>query len=378
MTEILAADNHSIYTKNGKWRLIYNERPLAEGSDKGFRYSGRFGTTRRLPEGGIIYQQDIRQVVLGWQVTDESWHLGLIVSPQLAAQRGSRWCEIVHWPDPDITVFQDLAQTSGQQLAQAIGVPFYVIPPQQTGAAPAPPRELPKLPLHFGDWRMEALPSDKRRMAVQSGAREIRRYVLKRTRGWVFRRMLRVAWYIILATVYLLLSLATIFEEIALPTTGTLVPDPKILPYMGLAIGGSLAFAAIFLFISTMLSLDRILIDGGRGISAWNGKRKLWEISEAEMQSMYVSELVKKREQAPATEYGELNVHLGGGKFRYLLSQQHPEDNGDIPQPELVFPRTENIREMTRDVVHTGLQAAGMYIAGAFSNVAVWHDLRVK
>lgn len=377
MTEILAADNHRIKTKNGKWRLAYNDRPLAEGSDKGFRYSGRFGSTRRLPEGGIIYQSDIRQVVLGWQATDESWHLGLIVAPHLAEQRGSRWCEVVHWPDPDITVFQDLAQTTGQHLAQSIGVPFYVIPPQRDTAPPPPLRDLPELPLRFGDWQIEALPSDKRKTNSQ-GTPEKGRYVIKRTSGWIARRMFRTGWFIILTSVYLVLSLATIFGKIALPTTGTLVPDPQFLPYLGLAISGSLALAALLQFFGTVFSMDRIVIDSRRGISAWNGKRHLWDITEAEIQSMYVSEVVKKREQAPATEYGELNIHLGGGKFQHILSQQYPEDNSDTPQPELVFPRTENIREMSRDVVHTNLQGAGMYIAEAFSNIPVWYDMRVK
>ena len=167
MSQISAADNHVILTKNGKWRLIQQERPLAEASPKGFRYSGRFGTTRRLPEAGIIHQDDVQQVVLGWQQTDESWHLGLILAPSLAEQRGSRWCEIVYWPDPEISVFQDLAQQSGQELAQSMGVPFYVIPPQALEPA-APPRELPPMPLRFGDWRMEATSTKDRYIIKRS------------------------------------------------------------------------------------------------------------------------------------------------------------------------------------------------------------------
>lgn len=366
MTEILAADNHSIYTKGGKWRLIYSERPLAEASNNGFRYSERFGATRRLPEGGVIEQNDIQQVVLGWQATDESWHLGLILAPHLADQRGSRWCEIVHWPDPEIVVFQDLAQESGQELAQSIGVPFYVIPPQTPEPA-MPPRELPKLPLRFGDWEMKALASEEGQ------------FLIKRTSSWAQRRIMKSLWHGFWAVMYLVLSLATLFGDIALPITGTLLPDPKVLPYLGLIISAGLLISAIYQISTIFTTIDRFLIDGGQGaISAWRGKSMRQVISRVEVQSLYISEQVKKNEQAPATEYGELNLHLGGGEFHFLLKQEEPEDNNNAPQPELVFARTEGIRELSRELVHTDLQAAGLYISEALNQLPVWYDLRVK
>lgn len=366
MTEILAADNHSIYTKDGKWRLIYSERPLAEASNSGFRYSGRFGMTRRLPEGGVIEQHDIQQVVLGWQATDESWHLGLILAPHLADQRGSRWCEIVRWPDPEITVFQDLAQESGQELAQSIGVPFYVIPPQ-TAEPDMPPRELPKLPLRFGDWEMKAL-------ASQEG-----QFLIKRRSSWSRRRIMKSLWHGFWALIYLLLSLATLFGDIALPITGTLLPDPKILPYLGIAISAGLLISALYQISTIFMTIDRIMVDGGMNtISAWRGKSMSWSMQRSEVQSLYVTEQVKKREQAPATEYGELNLHLGGGEFQFVLKQEEPQDDSSTPQPELVFSRTEGIRELGRELIHTDLQAAGLYISEALHNLPIWYDLRVK
>lgn len=366
MTQISAADNHVIATKDGKWRLAYNDRPLAEGSERGFRYSARFGKTRRLPENGTVLADDILQVVLGWQSTDESWHLGLILAPDLAAARGSRWCEIVHWPDPDISVFQDLAQASGQQLAQAIGVPFYVIPPQ-VPAPSTPPRPLPKLPLRFGHWQMQAMPN-------QRGY-----FTIVRTNSWVRERISKMAWYGFWAMIYMFISLATLFGDIALPVTGTLLPNPQVLPYLGIGISIVLLFGIIMQLGILFLSIDRIVVDGARGVvSAWNRKTMKWHVEKVELQSVYVSEVVKRREKSPTTEYGELNLHLGGGKFHFVLQHETPESNDDIPQPEHQLSASDGVQELTREIVQTNLQAAALYIAETVGGVPVWYDSRVR
>lgn len=366
MNQISAADNHIIQTTSTHWRLLYNDKPLAEASTRGFRYGTRFGGSRRLPENGFLEQGQILQVVLGWQQTDESWHLGLILVPEVADERGSRWCELAHWPDPDIGVFQDLAQLTGQQLAQAMDTPFYVIPPQQAEAA-TPPRDLPDLPLKFADWEMESSPADKRS------------FVIKRKNSWTMRKLGQIAWYGLWLMVYLSLSLATIFSDIALPSTGTLLPDPQWLPYLGLGTVVLLAGLMLYHLIDMLRKPNQIFIDGTlRAVSAWRGKKMRWLVPLAEIQSIYVSEVVKKNEQPPATEYAELSLHRGGGDFQFVLSQEQPEENEHTPQPELLIPRTEDIREMERNIYHTDLQAAALHISEALGGIPVWYDLRVK
>lgn len=373
MTQISSADNHTIISTDGRWRLIYNERPLAEAFNKGFRYSGRFGVTRRLPDNGLVLQDDIQQVVLGWQQTDESWHLGLILQPDLAEQRGSRWCELVYWPDPEITVFQDLAQSTGQELAQILGVPFYVIPPQVVEKV-LPKRDLPPLPLQFGDWRMESVKVDAKSKSLDDD-----RLVIRRKQSWQIRKLMRSGWYVLWSLLYLLLSLATLFGNIALPNTGTLLPNPEILPYLGIIISVGLFIFALYQVYIAMTSIKRVYIDSKRGvISAWTGRKMHWMLPQVEIQSIYVSEIVRKNEQAPATEYGEISLHLGGGDFHFVLQQERPEDNTNTPQPELMIPRTETIRELNRDIIHTDLQAAAGYISEALDNTPIWYDLRVK
>lgn len=365
MTQMSAADQHVIHTQEGKWRLLYNERPLAEASTRGFRYGKRFGSTRRLPETGVLTQTDIRQVVLGWQNADESWHLGLILASHLADERGSRWVELVHWPDPDITVFQDLAQTCGQELAQAISVPFYVIPPKAS-EPPPPPRPLPSLPLQFGHWQMEAI------------APEQKHYVINRTRSYVWERSKKIVSYTFWSIVYLAISLATLFSDIGLPVAGTLLPNPQALPYIGIVISASLFAGVLLQFALLSFTVNRFVIDGSRGtISAWSGKSMRWQKEQVEIQSIYISEVAKKREKFPVTEYGEINLHLGGGKFHFVLQHEQSEDEHKTSSSDVQFNRTKAVCELTRDIVHTDLQAGAVYIAEAF-DYPVWYDLRIK
>lgn len=368
MTDISAADKHSIQIRDDKWRLRYDERPLAEASAKGFRYSSHFAKNRHLPDSGIIAPHDIKQVVLGWQQRDESWHMGLILMPALAEERGSRWCELVSWPDPEVVVFQDLAQRTGQQLAQILGIGFYVIPPnpQQLGRKVSQ-RTLASLPLQVGDWELSQVTPDQRRL------------MLKRVPTWALGRVARAMWYAIWLMIYLILSIATLTSDIALPTTGTLLPNPQLLPYLGLVISVWLFFAMLYEIFVILTRVNTIVIDGIRGnIIGKHNQRTHWTIPIVEVQSVYVSEAVKRRQRPPETEYGELNVHLGGGKFRYLIQQRHPHDNAQIPQPEQALERLAGIRALNRDEIHTTLQTAAAYIAQAIGDIPIWHDLRVK
>ncbi|MCA9915427.1 MAG: hypothetical protein KC496_18865 [Anaerolineae bacterium] len=367
MTQISAAENHIIQVMDGRWRLLYQERPTAEATTSGLRYGNRFGSSRRLPGEKILQTEDIQQVVLGWQRTDEAWHLGLILKPPIAEERGSRWCEMVYWPDPEVHVFQELAQQTGEHLAQTLGVPFRLIPPRQIEATPQP-RPLPELPLHFGLWTMEYASADKRR------------FVIKRSTRWEMRQYGRIAWYTFWMLVYLALSLMTLFSDLALPNAGTLLPDPHWLPYMGLATVVLLAGLIVATLITTLRKPNSIFVDGVRGtISAWKNRRLVWQIPANEIQSVYVSEIVKRREVPPATEYGEINLHLGGGKFHFVLVQEDPEENADTPLPDdPIQYKDSDVRELTQDNAFTDLQAANLYIAETLGILAAWHDLRVR
>lgn len=366
MEQISAANNYSVQTNGARWRLLYNNRPLLEAAPQGIRYGKYFSQTRRLPTTGQLPRQEVVRVVLGWQRADEAWHLGLLLSDDLAAQRGSRWCEMASWPDPDVTVFQNLAETAGRNLAQSLRIPFQVIPPR-TAAQPRPAQKpLPDLPLNFGLWSLQP--------TAQPGVVEFRR-----SPRWIRQHVRLIAWYALWAVVYFGVSVVTITSEIALPNAGTLLPNPQWLPFLGIATSIFFVIAIVYQLLRISLVTNRILVDGNRGsVSAWRGNNKHWERTRAEIQSVYVSELFKKHDLSHTTEHGELNLHFGGGKFHFVLKQGDAVDNSGLTNSDDRQPhQKDDLRQLTADDVTTSLQAAGLHIAALIGDIPVWHDVRV-
>lgn len=365
MNQISAAENYSIQFTPHRWRMFYNEKPLAEASERGFRYGNRFGATRRLPQDGLLTAEQLQQVVLGWETSDEAWHLGMVLIPELAEARGSRWIELASWPDPSRTLFEEIARQAGEELAAVLGVPFYVAPPKEAEAAQVVEPPLPDLPLSAGVWTMQAAGMDG--------------LLLKRGKRWSRRVLGRAAWYFFWMLVYIFVSGATLTAEIALPNAGTIFPDPQVLPYVGLGV----ALLLLGLCVNQLLLLfqepDTIEIDGQqRTIQVRRGEKVIWELAGLDVQSVYVSEVAKKKARNNTTEYGEINLHLGVGAFHMILNHDEPQENKDFPAPYNPFPRTDpEIEEMTADRIATPLQAIGLYIARRLGADA-WYDLRLR
>src|SRR5690606_25426866 len=106
MTRVPASDHFVIEMSSARWRLLLKdetrEKVLAEAATgRSLRYVNSFADKRRLPAGNLPSGL-IRQVVLGYSSNDAAWHLGLMLSPDLAEKRGSRWCELVRWRQDEI------------------------------------------------------------------------------------------------------------------------------------------------------------------------------------------------------------------------------------------------------------------------------------
>ncbi len=259
MPQILAANNLSIQIDDQSWSL-YNGRgdstqSIVAASPDGLSYQPAFASARRLPDEHLS-AQEVAMVVVGWAVEDSSWHLGVLVSPEIAQTRGGRWCGLARWDGHD----GDGAQQAGQALAAMLNKPLRLVPPvgqptepiaapEQAGGvaapteAPAAPAELPRvplmpLPIALGEWDLEE---------------DLQGLLWKRSQAWRRRMTLYAALSIVLAVVFGLLSLGARLSPYA-PV------QPDWLPLIGLAI----AVVMLLIGISQILTLLRstsVLID---------------------------------------------------------------------------------------------------------------------
>lgn len=339
MERIAAAGNLTIEIQPDRWRLLANgsgphEQVLVEAAPgKPMRYMTIFAHRRRLPDTGTMAADKVQRVVLGWSAQDESWHLGLLLVPELAELRGSRWCELARWPDPQADAYRRAAVQAGEELAGALGRPFNLVPPQPAAEPPAPPRPLPALPQRFDLWRLEAG----------------RALALKRAGSWSRTRLFRVVWYSLLTVAYTGLSVLTLQGRIA-------PPNPAWLPYLGLAAALLMLGLAVRALFQLLVEPDTILVDE-RGVRAQRWGRRRWSYPRGDIRAVYVSQVAGKKDKRPAVVYGEVSLLLQNDRFRRLFDYGEAEPLPNAGEPG-VFPL-----DQTHFV--TDLQAAGLYLAGA-------------
>lgn len=356
MEQISAAGNLTIEVGADQWRLIANgngqEKVLVEAaSGQPLRYPDIFASKRRLPEQGSLPLDNIQRVVLGWSHEDESWHLGLMLGPEIALKRGSRWCEIARWPDPDTNVFSDVAMQAGRSLARTITRPFNLIEPQTQEAPVEPAPALRDLPLQFDLWSLE------KKDGLQ----------LTRAPQWARGQVLRIVWYGLLVAVYLVLSLVTLQKVIALP-------KPEFLPYLGLVTAALLGFLILYTAYQLFVQPNVIVVES-TGVAARRGGSERWRVDKPEIQAVYVSEVVNKKGKKRVVYHGELTLFLQDGHFRTVLEQPHTVEDEDYVKKEEVV--EDAVFPLTAYHAHSDLQMAGLYIAQALG-VECRYDRRVK
>lgn len=367
MTRIAALDNLTIEIQPDYWRLSLNgdgqDRVLVEAAPgRSLRYINGFAERRKLPLGSLSPDL-IRQVVLGWSESDQSWHLGLVFVPDFAAQRGSRWCEIARWYDPDLTRYQDSAEQAGQALAEALVRPYRFFPP--VVAVTPVVRELPALPLQFGLWRL---------------TRETDHLVFALSNRWLIGKVWRVVWYGVWAAIYLVLSVATLTVKLALPNSGAMLPNPHILPYLGLVVALILAGIVVRNIWDMLVHPIRIVVDAAaRTITAQSALRSLWTKDAADFRSVYVSQVVSvsPRQRKRTVHHGELNLHIDDRHFFNVLVQDREEERIDQGMSKEKAAH-DDVTILTVDGVDTDLQAAALYVADALGQLPCYYDQRVQ
>lgn len=389
MTQISAAGLLTIdFTPDG-WHLIrkdeFGERTtlISAIPMQPLQYDAGFAQTRRLPKSGALPVKYVRQVVVGWSEDDQAWHLGILLMRDLADARGSRWCELADWPDPDQSLFRDHAHASGTALARILGRPFnFITPRAETESQPistpkpqaisqpqqpsAPPPPLPSLPLHIGLW------------ALENGDEQPNLLQFTRSRRWTIARMTRILWYVILGVLYVVLSVTTLNSDLALPNAGTMLPNPELLPYLGIIIAGFLTFLIVQIVLEIIQTPNRIVIDpNSRSIIGLRGNAVRWTRPAQELQSIYITQEVNKGRKKKRTIFrGEINLFLDNGEFQRILEQ--PDEEDTFIEDENTPAPTEEVIPLTQYNARSDIQVAGLYMAKTLGNLPCWYDQRLN
>jgi hypothetical protein len=307
MPKILAANNLTISTEDRNWRL-FNGRgdesaPIVEALPDGLRYGPAFASARRLSADGRLPAQSIATVVVGWAVEDSSWHLGVLVTPDVARTRGGRWCALARWDN-----YQgDQAERAGAALAATLDKPFRFVPPpemaqpalpvEQASAPvttwpsapaempalyPAPPIEAPALmplPIELGEWILQEDLLGLRWVRVQS---------------WRTRTLLYALFSLGLGIVFGALSLGARFSPFA-PV------QPDYLPLVGLVISAVVILIGLWQLV-TLLRATSVLIDNQQKlVRVMRGKRRVIVQSPYEgLEYILVSHVLSRRDRSSA------------------------------------------------------------------------------
>ncbi len=377
MTRIAVTSNSLVDYSPDRWRLIkiddQRAPKLVLEAKRGapLRFDAYFAASRDLPESGEILHADLGQVVLGWSKESGSWQLGMTLSPEISLARSSRWFEILRFTDPDRAIHEERASRLGQALAQALDIPF-ASTEDGVEAEPEPePIPLVDLPLHLGMWRLQ--PADD----ITSDG-ELR---LQREQRWLQGRLRQIAWYGLWTVIYLWVSIATLTNELGLPLAGTLIPNPAWLPYLGLVVAALLALAIARQIMIIQREPDALLINPWeRTVGAWRGDKQLWKVKAGSVQSVYASEIVKKRGRRPTIMHGEINLHLLDGSFRSLMIDREKIVDALLPgcDPAAEKKRPEGVLALEPAEATTALQAAAIHIALSLGELPVWYDRRLR
>ncbi len=380
MPRIAVSANSLVDYSPDRWRLIQVDDPAAPRliveakRDLPFRYNGYFAVSRDLPESGEILEADLGQVVLGWSSESSSWQLGLTLSPEISLARSSRWFELLRLTHPDASVYEGAAIQLGTALATTLGIPFASNATPAIAPEPEPePIPLEALPLDLGIWRLEE--ASRRR---GDGGGELR---LSRETRWLRAKQRQIAWYALLIIVYLWVSIATLTSELALPVAGTLIPNPAFLPYLGIAVAALLLLAIIRLLLLVLRQPNAFVINPyDKTISALRGDRPLWKVNAGSVQSVYVSEVVKKRGRRHTVLHGEINLHLLDGRFQPIIIDSEKAVDALLPgrDPLAEKQRPAEVHALEAEAVSTALQAAALHIGLGLGELPVWYDRRLK
>lgn len=351
-TRIPADYGISIDAHPDRWQVSRDGVPVfVAGVDGLVRLGADFALMRRLPASGLPVSV-IRQVVLGWSPRLKSWQLGVLFTPDFAEQRGNRWLELAVWHDADGQAHRAPAEQAGEALAALLGLSFHLIPP----AAPVPP--LPALPITFGDWEVES---------YDGGLR------FNRLGSWARVRYGRIFWHTVWALAFTVVSVLSLTVELGLPSAGTLLPLPQLLPYMALGVVAIL----VALIARNVLELrdtpDRLVVSASGGsVTGYRGGQQRWEVPAQGAQGVYVTEVAQRSGTRRLIQHVEVNLWQADESFAHLLTSE-AEYEVAVPKDKRA---EDEIVPLSEANCHTPAQAAALYLSKTLGGVACYYDPR--
>ncbi len=227
-----------------------------------------------------------------------------------------------------------------------------------------PEKPLRALPIKSGLWALE-IAKDGKIQLVRSGR-------------WAMSRFTRILWYTFWTIVYVLISVATLTTKLALPNSGTLLPDPKILPILGLATAFVLFLLVLKNVYELLTEIGRITIDpAGHAVTALAGTSESWHLEVHEIEAVYVSQVVSRRGDRETLHHGEINLYLAEGTFRPLIIQTDSDEKIQIKAAEARDKSRlkDGLLPLTSDEARSSLQQISLHIARALG-VPAWYDRR--
>lgn len=322
--------------------------------------SAEFAERRKLPVDGLPLEA-IEGVVLGWSPKLGAWQLGLAFTAAFAASRGSRWCELTRWNDPDGMQHEAAANRAARALSRIMRKPLKVIPPKveaaEEAAPVAPPKPLPPLPLDLGIWQLER---DSAGLALTLAGR------------WPRSIVLRILWYALWMVIFFGLSILSLTVDLALPNTGLLLQMPQFLPYAGLIVGGVLVLLIIKNLITLFTHHNRVVINSNtRTVTAMRGAKTQWTLTAHHLEGIYASEILVKRGKQALAQHGELNLRTDDRRFRNVIVVDEEHKVG-----KLLRPMQNTVDVITQNDVETPLMAAAVYVSQTLGDLPLWYDQR--
>jgi hypothetical protein len=312
MPEIAAANNLTIHTDEQRWSLLNGRTdeaiPIVEATEDGLAFQPAFGRARRLPSDGRLPISAIETVVCGWAGEDSSWHLGVLVSPEIAQERGSRWCGFARWPDQE----RDQAERAGAALAAALSKPFRFIPaPHTQPAVPDAAEEVEEAEEELEQEEYEAgvtVRSDALGMATVPTLPPLRPMPLpinldewivqEHPQGMIWQHSSRWRTRTVLYGVFSL-GLAVLFGALSLGAKlSPYAPvQPEWLPFVGLAIAMIMFVIGVGQILTAARALSVMIDNRQKMVRLMRGPRRVALQSPYEgIQYVLVSHVINRRE----------------------------------------------------------------------------------